>query len=626
MRPGGRDDRWWLASEDDVAKAVLRTVQRVHEADEERRRCLERSARLYGPGLGLGRWQGEAGRFGALSMNVVRALAQTASASLLQTAPPRPWFVTDEGDWETQRRTKGMTRLATGALYRAGFDEQARGDTLLSASLGTAVSKILERDGEPIVERVLPWELLVDPRDGFDGKPRSLYQVAFVDREVLRGRYAEPSEPGDDQEDLDEEGSPELEAIDKAGGAGLLDDWEHDPDTTTDQVCVLEAWHLPSRKGAGDGRHVICTDKGTLLDERWEDDSFPFAFFRWTRPLTGFWAPGIGDEIWTLQYEINLVLERIRQMLHTVAVPRVWTEENSNISPGPLTNEIGARFYYRGAKPIFETARAVSPELWQYLEYLWSKAFQLLGISELAASAMKPGGIDSGKALRIYADLTSGRMRGWALAWQEYYLAVSEQLVALMRRLSKSRRGEISYLDRQTRRLERVRWADVALKEGSYAVECFPVSSLPETPSARIQMLDEWLNAGLIDQDQYRRLLDVPDLGAETKLLTAPRDVFEQAVEHMLFGTDEQAEAAHRPGENDNLKLWLRFGPLHLLRAEQAGVPAERRALLSSALVEAKTQLDDAAAAAAAAAGPPPGAMPPAGATPPGAEAMAQAA
>jgi len=597
---------WWEAEEPEALLAsLLRTVQTVWEADSERRRSLERAARLYGPGLGLGRWSGEAVRFGALSLNVVRALCQTASAKLLETAPPRASYVTDEATWDTQRRAKGMSRLASGALYQAGFDEQARGDTLISAALGTAVSKVLEVDGKPTVERVLPWEILVDPKDGFDGKPRSLYQVAALDRDLLRARYL-----GGEEESEDGARIELRRAIDEAGDAGL-DTIDLTEESTLDEVVVLEAWHLPTSEGAGDGRHVIFTDAGILLDEPWEEGTFPFAFFRWTRPLTGFWAPGVGDEIWTLQYEINLVLERIRQMLHTVAVPRVWLEEGSQVSPGPLTNEIGARMYYRGAKPIVEAARAVSPELWQYLEYLWGKAFALLGISEMAASAMKPAGIDSGRALRIYADLTSGRLRGWALSWQDYYLQVSQQLVALMRRGAK-RGGAVTYLDQESKRLRTVKWADVALKEGSYAVQCLPVSSLPATPSARMQVLDEWLNAGLIDLPTYRRLLDVPDIGADTRLVTAPRDALEQTVWAILYGDDEEAEGARRPGKYDDVALWVQLLPRHILRAEMEGAPLERIALLEECLVEAEAIGREAQAAMAAqqmaAAAPPAGA------------------
>lgn len=626
----GPDPRWWQADPEDLGSRVLAQVRRVHQLDSSRRATLERGARLYGPGLSLGRWQGESqARYGSLSMNVVRALVQTAASSLLQNPPPRPWFLTDGADWETQKRARGMTRLAEGALARVRFDEQARGDALISAALGCAVSKIFERDGAPVVERVMPWQVLVDPRDGWDGKPRSLYQIAWVDREVMASRYRGGPAPAEGEDpEVSEEVAAALEVIEASGSGGLDDDPERDRDTTTDQIFVGEAWHLPSSEDAGDGRHVIFTDRGVLLDEKWEEADFPFAFFRWGAPLTGFWGPSVADEIWTIQYEINLTVERIRQILHTVAVPRVWVEEMSRVSPSPLGNEIAGVHYYRGAKPLIETPRQVAADLWQYLEYLWGKAFQLLGISELAASAMKPGGLDSGKALRIYADLSSGRLNQWSRAWHDYYLAVSRQLVSLMRRIGKKgKAGEVMYLDREKRRLRRVKWSDVAMQEGTYEIECFAVSSLPSDPAGRTQMLEEWLNAGVIDLAQYRRLINAPDLGAETALMNAPREVIESAIDAILFGTDDEAEEALRPGDYDDVDGWIKWGTLHQQAARVGGVPLERIALLENAILEAQA-IQERRAAAAAPPPPPPGAAPPGlppgpGALPPGADAGA---
>ena len=33
-----------------------------------------------------------------------------------------------------------------------------------------------------------------------------------------------------------------------------------------DTISCYEAWRLPTKKGKGDGRHVICVDKKTLLE------------------------------------------------------------------------------------------------------------------------------------------------------------------------------------------------------------------------------------------------------------------------------------------------------------------------------------------------------------------------
>lgn len=632
--------RWWDLEEGDpdLASVLLATVQRVHTADEQRRGELQRAVRLYGPGMGSGRWGGGQARFGSLSLNLVRVLAGSAVAALLQSAPPRPWYVTDGGDYELQERAQGMTRLANAALYRCKFDTQARTDAKIAAALGTAVSKILERDGEPVVEQVLPWHLLVDPRDGHDGQPRSLYQLSWVDRDVLRARYLPAN---DDEGDEGDETQAELRhAIETAGLGGLDDDEfdDTDPDGTSDRVLVIEAWHLPSGEGAGDGRYLIATDKGMLADASWEEPSFPFAFLRWPGRITGFWSPGIADEVWPDQYEINLVLERARQMLHLVAVPRVWLEEGSKVAPGPLDNTIGAERFYRGSKPVFETPRAVSPELWQLIEFIWSKAFQKLGIPELSATAMKPSGLDSGKALRVYADLTSGRLAEWSLAWQDYYLQVSEQIVALLRRQS-GKSGELTYLDKTSKRLERVRWRDVAMAPGTYAVECYPVSSLPRSPAGRLQVLEEWLAAGLIDPAAYKRLADLPDLEAETALESAPRDALEASVSQVLRG--EPWEKVRKPnGNRDDLGLWVRLLPRHLLRAELQGVPAERLRRLEDLLVLAEEQINGDGGELGPEAGGPPGpgpggevppeAMPPeamAGGpvppAPPGAEMMA---
>lgn len=603
--------RWWDLEEGDpdLASVLLATVQRVYDADGDRRAGLQRSVRLFGPGLGSGRWGGAAARFGALSLNLVRVLVGSATAALLQAAPPRPWYVTDGGDYELQERAKGMTRLANAALYRCKFDAQARVDAKIAGATGTAVSKILERDGEPTIEQVMPWHLLVDPRDGHDGHPRSLYQLSWVDRDVLAARYLPAND--DDQADDDEAGELR-EAIEQAGMGGLDDDEFDDtcdPDGTSDRVLVIEAWHLPSGPDAGDGRYVIATDRGVLADATWEDDSFPFAFLRWPGRITGFWSPGIADEVWPDQYEINLVLERARQMLHLIAVPRVWLEEGSKVSPGALDNSIGGEHFYRGSKPVFETPRAVSPELWQLIEFIWSKAFQKLGIPELSATAMKPAGLDSGKALRVYADLTSGRLAEWSLAWQDYYLQVSEQIVALLRRQSQ-RGGELTCLDKQSKRLERVRWRDVAMAPGTYAVECYPVSSLPQSPAARLQMLDEWRNAGLIDDDQYRRLVDIPDLGAEQSLQTAPRDALEASVSAVLRG--EPWERVRKPnGNRDNLALWLQLLPRHILRAELQRVPPDRIRALEDLLVLAEEQMAPPPPAPPGPEPPPPDGMPP---------------
>lgn len=623
--------RWWESPPADVHRDVCSTTKTVYDNDEERRLRLERAYRLFTDNTLEGRLGPNYGRSvgarqGALSFNMVRVLVQTAQAKLVQQPPPRPWFVTDGADWQTQQRAKGLSKFTAGTMYRTGFDAKARRVALLSALFGQGGLKFYEHRGEPCVEGVYPWEVLVDERDGYnpDVPPQSLYQVSWIDRDVLKARFPRaPAEvfapklapdepPAPTYEPMDE--GDWLAALDEAGDADLGEDWGHD--TTTDQVCVIEAWHLASGPEAGDGRHVICTDACTLLDEAWTDDSFPFVWFQWTDQVCGYWSPGIADEIWALQYELNLTTDRFRKMLHNAAVTRVYIEQTGKVTPNPMTNEAVAIYYYRpgGRPPVIDAPGAVPPTVREYMDYLWMRGFQIIGESELAASAMKPAGLDSGKALRTYADLTGGRRAAWGRNWQDFYFKSSQQLVALMRRIAKRKPSvDVVYVAPGGRQMERIPWRDVHLDEQSYVLQAFPVSSLPSTPAGRIQQLDEWLNGGVIDPATYRRLLDMPDLEAENDLQGAPRDLLEQIFDQMLYGKGVYVA----PEPFFPLALGIQLGTLHLLRGILQGAPRERLDLLRRFLVEAERMQAEMQAPPAPASPPLPEEAPPGGELPP---------
>lgn len=623
--------RWWESPMASVHEDVCTTTKTVYDFDDERRLRLERAYRLFTDNTSEGRLGPQHGRTvldsrrGSLTFNLIRVLTQTAQAKLVQQPPPRPWFVTDGADWQTQQRAKGLSKFASGVMYRAKFDAKARRVALLSALFGAGGVKFYEHDDEPCVEMVFPWEVLVDERDAYnpDVPPQSLYQVSWIDRDVLKGRFPEPPQRAartlpDGSEDEPEQ-APGAEAwmelLDEAGDAGMGEDWAHD--TTVDQVCVIEAWHLPSRKDGTDGRHVICVDSTTLLDEPWTEPNFPFAWFQWTDQVCGYWSPGIADEIWALQYEMNLTTDRFRKMLHNAAVTRVYIEQNGKVTPNPMTNEPVAIYYYRpgGRPPVIDAPAAVPPTVREHMDYLWMRAFQIIGESELAASAMKPAGLDSGKALRTYADLASGRRAAWSRNWQDFHVESARQLVALMRRIAKRRpKADVVYVAPGGRKMERIVWKDVHLDEESYVLQCFPVSSLPASPAGKIQQLDEWFNAGIIDTPTYRRLLDMPDLESEDNLQTAPRDLLEQAFDQMLYG----AGIYVAPEPFFDLALALKVGTLHLLRGMLKGAPQDRLDLLRRFLTEAQRMQADLSAPPPQAPPPMPGGGPPAGELPPG--------
>ena len=591
--------RWWLAEDDDIPARLMAVMRTIYQRHGSRQLNLLRAARLFGdmPALGLSPRAfslPSVPLYGRLSLNVVRALTTTARADLVQGPAPMPMFVTSGADYELQKRAEGLTKFNRGVMYQTGFDATARKVALHSAIFGDGIVKVFARDGKPVIEHVFPWEMHVEEADGFYGAPRSLYQTKWVDRSVLRERFPDYAQQIEEAKSID---------LDPSGGMLFVQ-----RDDLADQVLCVEAWHLPSSASAEDGRHVLAIDGATLFSEEWRDESFPFVRLSWSEPLAGYWACGIADEVAGLQYEINLTIEKIRQALALCAVPRVFVEKGSKVATAQLNNDLGAIIHYVGRPPVFDVARAVSPELVQHLDRLYSKAFELTGVSQMNATAMKPAGLSSGRAIRVYADLQSKRFVAWGQAYQDFYVETARQVVRLMRRLAEDDpEVEVVYHDDKRRRIERIAWADVALDEESYILQAYPVSSLPQTPAGRLAAVDDMLNSGMIDAPTAKRLAQMPDLEAEMSLEDAPRDLLEQAFERML--TDGEYSP---PEPFYDLQLALRVGSLHYQRARLAGVPDERLDLVRRFLVTAQQMLTPPAPPAPPApAGPAPEPLPP---------------
>ena len=58
--------------------------------------------------------------------------------------------------------------------------------------------------------------------------------------------------------------------------------------SVSDLVMVVEGWHLRSGKNMTDGRHTLACSSGSLLDEEYTKDRFPFTFLHYSPRLLGF--------------------------------------------------------------------------------------------------------------------------------------------------------------------------------------------------------------------------------------------------------------------------------------------------------------------------------------------------
>lgn len=506
---------WWRAgSKDERAMQVLETASYLKTEQQYRYRQASVQARMYG-NMPIGNAVGTS--FSRLSqtnvnnlpvdrptMNVIQSCVDTLVSRISQSRP-RPLFLTDNGDYKQRKLAKQMNEFIAGELYTTKMYEITPLILRDAAILGTGCVKIFEQDGKNAVERTLITELMVDINDAFYGMPRSLYQLKLVNRDVLVELF------------------PEYKSKVAMAEQAFPDDSGESSKSTTDQVMVVEAWHLPSGPEAGDGKHIISCTAGSLVDEEYDCDSFPFVFMHYSPRLVGFWAQGLAEQLAGTQIEINKLMVTISQSISLVGVPRVFVEDGSKVVKAHLNNQIGSIITYRGTKPEYVVAPSVHPELYQQLQRLIDYAYQQSGISALAATSQKPAGLNSGEAIRNYDDLQSDRFATLNKHYDKFFTEVAYKLLDGAIDIAEET-GKYQTIYPNKDGSKEINLPEIAKLDNPYVIQCFDSSSLPKDPSGRLQKVTEMMQSGIIDPQEGRRLLDFPDLEQVDKLATAAEE------------------------------------------------------------------------------------------------------
>jgi hypothetical protein len=505
--------KWWQGdSKKQRAEQLITTASFLKEQQQYRYRQASIYARLYGnhpisnfigsnfkmgSGTGLGPQNLPVDR---PTMNVVQSCIDTLVSRITQNRP-RPIFLTDNGNYKERNLAKHLNGFIQGELYQT--KAYALGETLLrdAAVLGTGVIKIFEKDKRVALERKLITELLLDPNDSLYGNPRQLMEVALIDRSVLMDIF------------------PEYRATIEKAEQAYPDNSGEASRTVSDQVMIVEGWHLPSGKDASDGKHIIACTAGCILDEGYNKQKFPFIFLPYSSRILGFEGQGLAEQLMGTQVEINKLLMTISTSINLVGVPRVFVEDGSKVVKAHLNNAIGSIVTYRGTKPQYEVAPCVPAELYQQLQRLIGYAYQQSGISELAASSKKPAGLTSGTALREYDDLQSDRFAALNRRYDNVFIDLAYAITDLAKDIAE-RDGSYTTVYPNKDGTKEVDLPKAEMLKDP-VIQCYDSSALPKDPAGRKQQITEDMQAGLISPQEGRRLLQYPDLEQEDTLANA---------------------------------------------------------------------------------------------------------
>lgn len=583
------DVTWWTdENKDRRAEIICDIAARVWRDQQPGREAMLRAARMYGnlPMMGLTPKlyrQRTITRGRRLSLNIIKSVVNTYTAMVTKDQP-KVSFVTSGGDDELQRKAKKLEKFVDGTAYDQSLKVKSYQIVRDSALFPFGVVKFYKdySSKRPRVgmQRTLPWEWLFDDQESADGNPPNGYHVKFCDRRafadmVRRGAFGEKPNPA------------LAEKIEAGTTQGFDDLGESFEQVNLVQWCaVVEAWHLPPDANTP-GQHTICVvgvDE-PVVDEEYTWHRFPCELLYRERPLQGVHGESLAEELAPIQVEISRLLMMI-QRAQMYVVGHWVVEENSRINTNAINDVTASIIRYAGTPPRYEAPNTVAGDVYSHLDRLWNRAFEVIGVPQMLASGEKPAGLNSGKSIQTYADVTSTKFKPNYAEYQDWYMRSAQQILHLAAEIAKD------YPDFEVRApgrmMEAVKWADVNLREEEYVLQMYPTNKLADDPAARLSQVQEMLNAGMLEPDDGRRLLDMPDI--------------ESANSYWQASYDNVMEGARRIIEDG-----VYFGPVYQMNLEDAirrmqqiylkarfdNVDSKKLDLIDQWIVEAKGQLKE---------------------------------
>lgn len=469
-------------------------------------------------------------------LNLVRSCVDTAQAEVIQSKP-RPFFLPTGADWSVRRKCQQLTKFVGGVLAEEAWDRLAAALVIDMLLFGCGIAHPLVEDGQVVLDRVPPWELWCDPDEGRYGKPRCLYRTRYAHREVLAARYP-------DQADAIEQARSQL-----GRRRGRV---------SSDQVMVVDAWHLPSKKDEGDGVHLVCIEGAVLAKEDWPHDWFPFAMMPWKAPLQGMWSQGMASELAKVQAELNDATFDASTGRRIHAHTHILASKGSGLDVERMTDEPGKIWWYNGSQPpVALTFPGVSPETYAWIERTIQWGYQIAsGVSASAARSEKSAGITSGRGIQMEANLQSRRFINAQRSFEQGHVDLGRTIVRVVEHAAVNDPGmEVVYKGKHNG--ERIKWSKARLDESGYMIRLDAVSSVPSSAAGRVDWLANLVGSGEAERmgvppQMTARMMDAPDTEALQNFVTVAFDLVESMCERIL---DEGEDGWREPEGYFNLSV-----------------------------------------------------------------------
>ena len=547
---GIRGDWWAVEDKTKLHEHITPLVRAIRDEQSGRDRANQMFYSMF-IGRGSGELVGNGYAYerqtdGSIRVNFARSIAGAAN-SRMTANKTRILALTEGGNWQQKARAKRITKAINGTLQQIGFYEK-NPEGQRDSCVWDLGSVFLDRDEDKVVcERVPGCEIRVDATDGRYGCPQQMHREKAVARTMLAAKYPQHAD-----------------AIYKAKNSrtGTYTRSRF----VADCVDVVYSWALGNGKTPG---HKAVTIDGATLDEaEYGCNHFPFVFHRWEPNPFGFYGQSICSIVLGCQHTANEIIDDIQEHVR-LSTGFVAVEAGSVVGQQAFTNEIMRVVEYANNPPQTVMPPALQPEKINWLEWVTRRAYEESGISEMAVHAQKPAGLDSGKALREFADQNSERFMAAHMRYEQTFVDAAEIVFDILEDIYSGNK-KLKVSGRQGDTITSIDWAKARMDRDEFTLKIVPTNFLPSTPGAKLETVREMLEAGMLGKDEAMMLLDYPDLEKITSLQLGPVQNIERMLDIMLDPDDPKPVSVD---PHLNIELAMKLGAQAYNDAQLGGAP-----------------------------------------------------
>ncbi len=571
------NNRWIDAGQGEVSKLVHDSVAEIQNEQSCIFELFCQLDCLYDPS----RWKYWGATSKHPSFNLVATSVDAVFANIVNI-PIRTRIIPDNAEWSEQRQARQLQYYVDDLSISLSAHENARRGVFGAALKGRGFVKVAPDLWDQIrIENISPDDILVDNRKVRNCKTRELIQRRFFDIAELKEKFPNHAD-----------------AIEAA--KGTTDRINYFNEASEDEVQAFEAWKLPY--GGTPGRHVLCIVGADLIDEKYEKDHFPIASFIWSEGNgDNFYGIGGSERIVPHQSRLNRIDYFSGVQLQNNAAPVTYLD-NSDLGQVKRTSiqKTGQYIGLNGKVPVTVEHKSISSEQLSYRARIIQEGQDEFGVSRMMTAGIVPAGLESGVAVREARQTATGRFAIQEADFESFCLDISFLILEACKDLG-DKAPEVRHVSTKGAR-NKLQWSKVRMSVVRSQMSA--ASSIARTAAGRTQFAIDLAQAGVVTQDESRRLMDMPDVGRSLSLHTAALESLEREIEETLDGRQNLPT----PYSPLKMGIWRYTAAMHM--AENDGAPEDAIERLRSWITRAVWMLDRKEKKDAAAAMPPPQMMP----------------